>query len=474
MKNNKIFAFLFVFFWSLSISQSRAQTINFEAFVNSLDSNFHFLQNDSALLPFFQKLKDLEDGKISRVNILQIGDSHTQAGWTAQELRVGFQTRFGNAGRGLIFPYQVAGSNSPSDIYSKSNVKWQSYRNIHTQEDWEVGLAGFVIASKESEAFLKLAVNDKNNMGGYGFDRITLFGGMENQLADIQFYTSQNRDVIEENVKEEIIYYTVKSGDNLSVIASKHNTSASAIQQLNGLKGTTIHPKQKLIVSKSKISDAKLSLSNFTELIPISSHKNRYSWSFEFDEKQSFIFLHKAFAGSNSLQKWDGFVLEEKDKSGVLFHSVGVNGARFQDYNKNALFFNQAQDLQPDLIIVSLGTNETIDGKLDYFSENVILFIENLQNTMPNACILLTTPTDNTRAGSKVEEFAWVLLQQATDKKLACFDYYHLYGGEGSFEALRKKGLAQADKVHLKADGYRYQGKILFKILLGCYEQYYE
>jgi LysM repeat protein/lysophospholipase L1-like esterase len=451
------------------MANSVAQTINYDSFVNSLDSQYLLIQNDSALFPFYQKLRDLAEGKIDRVNILQIGDSHTQAGWTALELRSGFQNQFGNAGRGLIFPYQVAGSNSPNDTYSKSNVKWESYRNIHAQDAWEVGLGGFVITTNESGAFLKLAVNDKNNMGGYGFNRITLFGGFDNNLGDVQFYSAKNRDIIEENVKEESVYYTVKSGDNLGAIANKYGTTVSSLQQLNGIKGSTIHPNQKLLIKKTKTTDSQLSVSSFISIPSTSIVQNQHSWTYDFDQKQEFVFLHQT---NTSTKKWDGFVLEEKDKPGVLFHSVGVNGARFQDYNKNALFFNQAQDLQADLVIVSLGTNETIDGDVEYFKQHVALFCENLKNTMPNACILLTTPTDNTRASSKVEAFATALIEAAEANNIAYFDCYHLYGGMGAFKTLQTQGLAQADKVHLTVNGYRYQGKLLYQMLFIHYEAY--
>lgn len=44
------------------------------------------------------------------------------------------------------------------------------------------------------------------------------------------------------------VYYTVKSGDCLSLIASKYNTSVSKIKALNGLKSTVIYPKERLRV----------------------------------------------------------------------------------------------------------------------------------------------------------------------------------------------------------------------------------
>jgi membrane-bound lytic murein transglycosylase D len=46
-------------------------------------------------------------------------------------------------------------------------------------------------------------------------------------------------------------YHTVRSGENLGLIARKYNVSVKQIQQWNGMRGTTIHPGQKLVVIPS-------------------------------------------------------------------------------------------------------------------------------------------------------------------------------------------------------------------------------
>jgi membrane-bound lytic murein transglycosylase D len=46
-------------------------------------------------------------------------------------------------------------------------------------------------------------------------------------------------------------YHTVRSGENLGLIARKYNVSVKQIQQWNGMRGTTIHPGQKLAIIPS-------------------------------------------------------------------------------------------------------------------------------------------------------------------------------------------------------------------------------
>ncbi len=64
----------------------------------------------SSLTAFHQALASLEAGRTQRVNILQIGDSHTAGDHFSGRLRELFQGQFGNAGRGMLppgspFPY---------------------------------------------------------------------------------------------------------------------------------------------------------------------------------------------------------------------------------------------------------------------------------------------------------------------------------------------------------------------------------
>jgi len=47
----------------------------------------------------------------SRINILQIGDSHIQADFLSEKVRNDIQSDFGNAGRGVVYHCGLAGTN---------------------------------------------------------------------------------------------------------------------------------------------------------------------------------------------------------------------------------------------------------------------------------------------------------------------------------------------------------------------------
>ena len=99
-----------LFFLSLlfAVPKNSAQPVNLTQYP-FIDTAYNHLVNDTALNSFFQKLQELKDGKRQQLVIVQVGDSHIQADFFSGYLRQNFQRQFGNAGRGLIFPYRVAG-----------------------------------------------------------------------------------------------------------------------------------------------------------------------------------------------------------------------------------------------------------------------------------------------------------------------------------------------------------------------------
>ena len=77
--------------------------------------------------------------KLLKVPIVHIGDSHLQTGVLTSVLRERLQMQFGNAGRGLVFPYQVAKTNEPVTFVSSSNVIWEAKRCVFPDRPMPIG-----------------------------------------------------------------------------------------------------------------------------------------------------------------------------------------------------------------------------------------------------------------------------------------------------------------------------------------------
>lgn len=113
-----------------------------------LRSVFNRIPVYPALDSFYEKLWQLKQTHNGQVSVVFIGDSHTQPGYQAASLRQALQTYFGNSGRGLVFPYQLAQSNSPDDIRSNTTGGyWLFNRLAHPEIDLPYGLSGFGITS---------------------------------------------------------------------------------------------------------------------------------------------------------------------------------------------------------------------------------------------------------------------------------------------------------------------------------------
>ena len=143
----------------------------------AIDSTLNTLKNNHCLLPFLEKLcKTKSENLVQKTIIVHIGDSHIQADMMTCESRNEFQSFFGNAGRGLVFPFQVAKSNSPSDIISSSNNKWTSSRLTKIDTTITCGIAGFGLQTIDKNAFINFEMRTVNNKKET-FNKIDLFYG---------------------------------------------------------------------------------------------------------------------------------------------------------------------------------------------------------------------------------------------------------------------------------------------------------
>ena len=136
---------LFFILWMAFTVKCNAQTDTTDVAMDSIviDSvvviSDNIITNTSAIQAVFEKLYALEQGDSSHVNIVHIGDSHIQADLFTAEIRRNLQERFGNAGCGFSFPHNLANTNGSYYVRYKSNISWESRRNIYPPDGTPVG-----------------------------------------------------------------------------------------------------------------------------------------------------------------------------------------------------------------------------------------------------------------------------------------------------------------------------------------------
>ncbi len=434
--------------------------------------------NAALLAPFFRKLARLEQRQGYRVRIVHIGDSHIQSDFLTGELRALFQQRFGNGGRGLIFPYPMANTHAPVDLEFRSNCRWVNRRSIFQKKGPPLGIAGMSIESSFSRPTVELWIEDRHEGLDYAFNQVTIFqekGEGFRTLAPIGAALLPS-PVINLPKTREPVYYQVKAGDTFYDLARKNRCSVDDLQRWNNFKdGQILQIGQRLVVGY--VSEATIAES----LMPFQNTKLAFleSAGKAFDRYLLPITARKLAllpaGNSGTISRIYGILLENNQQAGVIYNMIGVNGTTFYHYNKAEHFWEQLPILEPDLVIVSLGTNEALAGSYtaSAFRTEVEQFLTNLRESVGNVPVLMTTNPDVLRRrqyenpGNKLVRS--VILETAKAQQAAWWDLYDIMGGEGSVRDWRKKEFAHTDFIHFTKEGYILQAQLLFDAISKAY-----
>ena len=420
MKRKIKYSFFLFFVFLLDESSYSQDSTSFP--IDSLLGKYHFINADASVLhndngtldSFFEKLSKLSKDKKGKVSIVHIGDSHIQADYFSGRLRKDFQKDFGNAGRGLIFPYQVAKTNGPSDYRSTSKADWQAKRNVFPDQSLPIGISGITIQTNDSTADLSIRLKDKEGID-YSSTKMTLFHYKGAESYDF---------CILDSLGNEIGKISNKSKDDFS---------------------STVHFKT-----------------------PVN------------------YFTIKCCAKSPEQTCARIFGIElENDSSGILYHMIGVNGAMYEHYLKSEYFTRQLPELKPDLIILSLGTNESQHRNIDSLQmrNKIDSLIQGIRAENPKAKFLITLPGDSyikMRKGKKryyvknpaLNNVRKIISDYCKQNDIAYWDLMEVMGGYGSMGMWYKAGMADKYRLHFTAKGYGIQAELLYRAIKKSYETF--
>jgi len=168
----------------------------------------------------------------------------------------------------------------------------------------------------------------------------------------------------------------------------------------------------------------------------------------------------------------------ENDNPGVVYNDAGINGASVPSFLKCKLLEKHTEVLKPDLVILSLGTNDTYTTNFhpDFYKNNYKQLIQTIRRVAPEAAILFTVPNDSyfkrrnpNENTVKAEEVMYKLA-----KELGCgvWDFYKIMGGYNSTYLWHKEKLMQNDLIHFTKTGYIIKGDLLFNAILNAYNNH--
>jgi len=175
-----------------------------------------------------------------------------------------------------------------------------------------------------------------------------------------------------------------------------------------------------------------------------------------------------------------GFSLENGN-SGVLYHSMGINGACYLHWGRSPEALQQSHAMSPDLIIISLGSNEAAGRNFieSVFYNQMDRFVSGLRKTNPNSVILLTTPPEAMRRTKRTaapnpnfEKIRNTVLAYGADKSLPVFDLYTATGAGGSSKDWEKQNMMTRDGIHYTPGGYTLQGVLIYQAIMNGFRQW--
>lgn len=372
------------------------------------------IMNDStSLLPFYEALYKLQTKEIRRVNVTHIGDSHIQADNLSGTVRQKMQLRFGNAGRGFVFPYRLAKSNEPASYKTTSNKQWDFKRNVFYDKPLPIGVGGYTIETFDSTAELNILVKDQPGLG-YAFTKFTMFHEKGPENFDITICDDLN---------------------------CERGTFSSSQKNINPFISEIKFDKPvKQLILRNKCSDTVCQRSTriYGMLLENDSSGVLYNMIGVNGAEYRHYIMSKYFMDQLNYLNTNLFIL-----------SLGTNEAFAGNFDKDG-FYRYIDSLVT-------GIRKTNPNAVFILSTPSDSYKRSRKGRIKNPV---------------VKDVQATVIKYALDNNIAYWDLLEIMGGWGSMQQWYLKHLTAKDKVHFTAKGYQIQGELLYYALTAGYQKF--
>jgi LysM repeat protein len=355
-------------------------------------------------------------------------------------------------------------------------VQWQNSRSAGHSSSMRVGLSGIGLQTTAKNFYIELETSSK-----YSFNTIKVLSSVGEPCFGLTLSLAQKQPVQQLQKRTGSVvqqqHHTVKKGETLYRISVNYNTTVEALKKENSLTSDIIEIGQDIRIPRNSRMNYKeneaVSASGFFVRKNDTLSVAKYRYVTLYNSMQPLTRIYVVRGKNEPSYNLSGFVLE-KSMKGVIYHAIGVNGAKTSDFNRYPIFFDQLSELNPDLVIISLGTNESF-GK--WVSNNYMyelsLMIKNIRERNRNVPVLVMTPPPSmlrrNQPNTFIESYSKAMLQM---DGCAVWD---LFSGMGGISAPSDKNYAPLmakDKIHYTRAGYRVQAEIFSSALLDAYNKY--
>lgn len=171
-------------------------------------------------------------------------------------------------------------------------------------------------------------------------------------------------------------------------------------------------------------------------------------------------------------------IILDNEAPGIAYHSIGANGSSFKSNARCALFQQHLVEINPDLVIISIGTNDSFEG--DFTEENFFTrydtFIQKIRAINSNAQFILTVPNDSyykrKYPNLNTAKAEAAIYRLAIKYNALVWDFYKIMGELKSAKTWMYAGAMRKDLIHFSNEGYILKGELFWDAFLRSYRNY--
>lgn len=506
-------------------------------FIDTTLNVIQYPKGNAAFTPFFNKMDTLVFENRGQVRILHIGGSHLQADVISGRIREHFIKEYpgASAGRGFVFPYSAARTNTPASYASSYKGIWDMNKNVQREIKKPLGLLGIAVSTSDPRSEITLLLDKYNSepiwgetklrLFGYSdagdvvpvlrVDSIDIYGTLDTASQSYVFTSPRPIDTIQiafrwidslkqaeiaQFITDSLLQDSIARAAEDSLKKAKGDTTPIKAPEPAKIPNNVALPevaRDSMFQGECDVLDTACLLREEAKnkARSCAERLNKPAVNYAEGELDSTNYANEhcitdTVAVPDSVKKnarprftLTG-ILTESNNPGITYTGVGINGAKVHDYFEEVcpLFEKQLAYYKPDLVIFAIGIN---DANVQHFNDKQFKddydkLIARIKNVNPNVAIIFETNNDMYRKVKKKRyvqhpngDIARKAFFALADKHNAgVWDKYSIMGGLGSMAKWEKADLAKADKVHFKLSGYNLLGDLFYKAIIQSYQEH--
>ena len=424
-------------------------------FIDTTQNVIQYPKGNAAFTAFFNKMDTLVFENRGQVRILHIGGSHLQADVISGRIREHFIKEYpgASAGRGFVFPYSAARTNTPSSYASYYKGIWDMNKNVQREIKKPLGLLGIAVSTSDPRAEISLLLDKYNSEPIWGETKFRLFGYSDNNdVVPVLRVDSTDIYGILDTASQSYVFTSPRPIDSIQIAfrwldSLKQATVAQfitdsllqdsiaravedSLKKANGDTAKSPTPAEATAkipnnvalpeVARDSMFQGECDVMDTTCLMREEAKaKGGSRRCADMAKKPSVNYAEGELDSTNVAEEHcipdtvavpDSVkqnarprftltgILTETDAPGITYTGVGINGAKVHDYFEEVcpLFEKQLAFYKPDLVIFAIGIN---DANVQHFNDKQFKddydrLIARIKKVNPNAAIIFETNND--------------------------------------------------------------------------------